>query len=404
MQLSHREPAIRHAVMALSSLYEHFQHEPKLPLLMPTNLFALRHYNAAIEKLLVNPDEAVVLVVCTIFLCIEFLQGNAQSAINHCRSGILILNKACPSSAWARICLLPMFSRLSIFPLFFGGTVSSFPCVAGLETNTPPRFSSIVDAKSSLDVLLAISIRFVRSCEDYRLGKFRCRAVPEVLRKQQGSLERSLDAWYDAFSQSRRYAHTRFEGDSFACCLLQVKLLVSQIWVNTAVERAEIAYDRHVDKFQFIVDLASQVALPESQALGQPGFIFDIGFTPLLYFVAMKCRRLSTRVEALSLMRSLGSGQETLWNLETLFHVGRRLIEIEHEIQWENISAIIQQRISVDSQVLPEESRVRDVSLDPNIVIRQDDQGGKKLWALMHSIMWRPINDLVVQRKWIAIS
>ncbi|KAK4941116.1 hypothetical protein LTR10_018916 [Elasticomyces elasticus] len=331
MQLSHREPAVRHAVVAVSSLYEKFQDVVKTPISAPANPLALRHYNAAIKELRSTRDETVVLVVCALFICIEFLQGNHQSAIEHCRSGILVLNKADTS--------------------------------------------------------------FIRNSDSYRLGELRHTTIPTWIREKQDSLVISLNEWRCAFSEFRTS-----NIDLLTCCLLQMKFLVVQIWVNVALDKSEMVYDQHIDKFQSIIDLASQASLSRSQApRPRPSFIFDMGFTPLLYFVAMKCRNLSIRLAALSFMTTLGIARETLWDLNTMYRVARRLIEIEHGIDLNSLQN------PFPRHMVPEESRVKEVMLD-EMEIRRNETGSKQLWAQMHPVLWRPVDELVTKSEWIALS
>lgn len=401
MQLSHREPAVRHALLAISSLYERFQDMAKTPALAPTDLFAVRQYNAAIKELRSARDETVVLVVCALFICVEFLQGNHQAAVEHCRSGIQVLNSASPSSVWARDQLLAIFCRIGILPFFFGCTASSFPCVAGLDPKSSTRFCSITDAQSSLDVMLSASIRFVRHSDTYRLGWLRYTTIPTSMREKQNSLVTALNEWQCAFTDFRT-TQPQSNSNSTRCCLLQMKSSVVQIWVTVALEKSETAYDQHVDKFQSIIDLASQAALSRPHTRDnarRPSFIFEMGFTPLLYFVAMKCRYLSIRLAALSLMTTLGASRETLWDLSTMYRVAQRLIEIEHEIDLH--------KVTVDGpghpQVPSEEKRVREVMLG-DIETRQDDHGYKHIWTEMRCILWSPVNELATQSEWITLS
>jgi hypothetical protein len=401
-QMSHREPAVRHAMVALSSLYEQFQDMNKSPLLASTNHFAVRHYNSAIKELLSARDDAVVLLVCALFICVELLQGNKESAIEHCRNGILILNRAAPSLSLGRDYLPLIFCRLSLFPLFFGCSVSSFPHVADLDAKTQHHFSKIADAQCSLDVLLSDSIRFIRSSEDYRLGTLRHTAVPASMWEKQDRLERSLSAWYYAFSEFHA-AQPPLDSGPSRCHLLQMRYLVTQIWVNVALERNETAYDRHLDKFRSIVDLASQVVLPGSPDHSpRPKFICEMGFTPLLYFVVMKCRSLPTRLAALSWMKELGINREILWDMNTMYCVGQRLVEMEHDITLSEIT--VQNSLPRYAEVPPEERRIREVMLDPAVDIRQDDEGHEVVWTQMHSMFWKPDDELVMKSEWMVIS
>ncbi|KIW19614.1 hypothetical protein PV08_00187 [Exophiala spinifera] len=401
-QVSHREPAVRHAVMALSSLYEQFQDMNKSPLLASINRFAVHHYNSAIKELLSARDDAVVLLVCALFICVEFLQGNKESAIEHCRNGILILNKAAPSLSLRHDYLPLIFCRLSIFPLFFGCSVSSFPYVAGLDAKAQHHFSKIADAQCSLDVLLSESIRFIRSTEDYRLGTLRHTAVPSSIREKQDCLERSLSAWFYAFSEFHA-AQPPSDSRAVRYHLLQMRYLVTQIWVNVALEQNETAYDRHLDQFRSIVHIASQVVLPGSRDHSlRPKFICEMGFTPLLYFVVMKCRSLPTRLTALSLMKELGISRENLWDLNTMYCVGRRLVEMEHDITLSEIT--VQSSLRRYAEVPLEERRIREVMLDPGVDIRQDNEGHEVVWTQMHSMLWKPVGDLVMKSEWMVIS
>lgn len=402
LQMSHREPAVRHAVVALSSLYEQFQGMNKSPLLASTDYFAVRHYNSAIKELLSSRDDAVVLLVCALFICVEFLQGNQDSAIEHCRNGILILNRAAPSLVIRHDYLPIIFCRLSIFPLFFGCSVSSFPYVAGLDAKFQHHFAKIADAQCSLDILLSESIRFIRSAGDYRLGTLRHMDVPASIREKQERLERSLHAWYHAFSEFQA-AQPPLESGPLRCHLLQMRYLVTQIWVNVALEPNEMAYDRHLDKFRSIVNLASQVVLRGSPDHSpRPKFICEMGFTPLLYFVVMKCRSLPTRLAALSLMKKLGIDRENLWDMNTMYCVGQRLVEMEHDITLSEIT--VQSSLPRYAEVPSEEERIREVMLNPGVDIRQDDEGHEVVWTQMHSVFWEPDDELVMKSDWMALS
>ena len=80
LQASHQEPAIKHAVLALSSLVEHRSFTASsaraLPLKDTANAFAIRHYNQAIEILNYGDSKHelavdVCLITCILFAYIE---------------------------------------------------------------------------------------------------------------------------------------------------------------------------------------------------------------------------------------------------------------------------------------------------------------------------------------------
>ncbi|KAJ3942847.1 uncharacterized protein N0V96_007075 [Colletotrichum fioriniae] len=94
VQFSHFEPAVRHAVLAISSLYEDFHDGARVTRQKPGNDFALSHYSAAIQRIKSAQDEQLVLLVCILFICIEYLQGDVEAALRHCKHGIMILNRS----------------------------------------------------------------------------------------------------------------------------------------------------------------------------------------------------------------------------------------------------------------------------------------------------------------------
>ncbi|KAK4941543.1 hypothetical protein LTR10_018562 [Elasticomyces elasticus] len=92
--VSHYEPAIKHAVIALSSLHELSLSNGNLEDDSADVENATKYYAKAI-KLVVDPDFVqngqaadVALSTCILFICYETLRGHYQSALSHVRSGV----------------------------------------------------------------------------------------------------------------------------------------------------------------------------------------------------------------------------------------------------------------------------------------------------------------------------
>lgn len=96
LQLSHQEPAIKHGILALSSMHEKF--EATFPS-SKADAFAFGQYMEAVKhsnKLISGHqrhgrDVEKVLVACIIFTCYENLAGNYREANMHMESGLRIL-------------------------------------------------------------------------------------------------------------------------------------------------------------------------------------------------------------------------------------------------------------------------------------------------------------------------
>ncbi|RYP72949.1 hypothetical protein DL769_004349 [Monosporascus sp. CRB-8-3] len=379
MQFSQFQPAVRHSLVSISSLYEHVRYDSQSEPLLKDNKFALLHYNTAIRELKALDSEPLVLLVCILFICIEFLQGNRQAAFQHCKHGILILKNVETAYPWAREYLGPMFRRLNMIPLFFGVDLGTFPIVTELDDPFPSHFTSIAHAQFYLDDIMNRSIHLARYSDAHALkgqSPERDPVPPEYLAEQR-SLKWALDGWDSRFQElisksppSPDLAKTYYH--------LVLRYRIAHVWVSTAFQNNETVYDEHIEKFRFTVDEAARVnagvhmSLASSRA--QPKFSFETGFLPLLYFIVMKCRCLATRIRALALMRSLGVARENLWEASSLWLTGRRIIELEHEITLDENGEPCDS--VVDWTALPpDELRIWTISTDPETRIRTGENG-----------------------------
>lgn len=338
LQLSSHEPAVRHAVLTIGTLYENFQTCPHAS--WPESggsALASLHYDKAVQCLQSIGDKSHLLLMCLLFTCIEFLRSNTQNAISHCRHAINILNGTNNKSKLLREYLEPAFTRLSIFPYFFGASPETFPSQNTSPSKLQTPFKETSEAHAALVPIVAQAIRFVRAADSARLGNTPGGdATPERERQRQ-DMDASLDKWFAMFhlyrvgSEAAPRAETTF-------CLMEMQWLVCKIWIATCQQREETAYDAHTSKFRRIVDLAklaeaSMAAKSAKQDYRPPGpFTVEMGFTPFLAFVMIKCRCLELRVAALDLMKSVSLPRESLWDYGLLSVMGRRTIEIEHQI------------------------------------------------------------------------
>ncbi|RMJ15228.1 hypothetical protein CDV36_005142 [Fusarium kuroshium] len=320
MQFSHFEPTVRHAVLAISSLYEEFARGSRITRQICGSTFAIGHYNAAIQQIKSSGDEQLILLLCILFICIEYLQGDIYAALEHCRHGIVILNNSsCPE--WAHQYLVPIFRRLSIIPFFLGGVKSMrLPSLIGFDPAMPAEFSNIAEAQSFIDNLM------LRSME----------CVLDGLDDQQSTLATLLEQWEAKAKNLVLTIPASSITDRYALYGMRLKHKVTSVYLQKPRDATETWYDQHLDTFRDVVNMAKkasqtwetarQVQVPDSS------FTFEMGFLPLMFFVVIKCRSLTTRVEALAYLAQVGPAKEGLFDVGTLYRVGRRLIELEHGI------------------------------------------------------------------------
>ncbi|KAI0379043.1 hypothetical protein F5Y04DRAFT_290737 [Hypomontagnella monticulosa] len=376
VQFSTFEPAVRHSVVAISSLYEQIQNDPDSVHPLVDNRLALGHYNSAIRRLKSMENEPLVLLVCVLFVCIEFLLRNREAAISHCNHAVRILENVEACYPWTKEYLAPIIRRLTMFPFFFTLDGSDFPPLLGLEDQIPPSFSSVDEAQYHISGITARTIRLVRWGDVYRLGDMRHKPVSEDLLAEQDTVRSLLSEWNTRFSDLRTRLPTTVIPDEMLCSIL-LRYEIACIWVETAFEYSEMVYDKYLDKFRLMVTRAaelqaSKVPKPDTIQKG-PKFIFEMGFLPLLYYIVIKCRCLETRIQALSLMKSLGVAKENLWETSTMHAAGRKIIELEHDL-------VLSEKGEISTSPVwpglpPDEMRIRDSSTNYELTTEVNEKG-----------------------------
>ncbi|KAI0105125.1 hypothetical protein GGR51DRAFT_204527 [Nemania sp. FL0031] len=367
LQFSQMEPAVRHSVVAVGALYEQVHRHQDFSLL-PDDSLVLSHYNSAISHLKNVKNESLVLLVCILFVCIEFLRDNRAAAAKHCQHGISILRRVEETFPWAKEYLSPLFRRLSVLPFFFSvGDCSRDPLLC--LDNAIPSFSTLSEAQFYLDGIVSRTVSLIRRGDTYRLGCMRHKPVSPELIAEQELARTLLDQWHSSFvqlvSKSPEPGSTRIHRSN-----MRMRYLICHVWVETAFEFHQTGYDRYLDVFRSIVDSAATVE-SSGYYITPIKFTFEMGFVPLLYFVAIKCRCLDTRLRALSLMRRLGAAKENMWEMITMFASAKRLIEIEH-----GATLTDDGKLSGEPScpgLPPDEVRARDTTSEPTPIVQVVD-------------------------------
>ncbi|KAI1847850.1 hypothetical protein JX265_013916 [Neoarthrinium moseri] len=386
IQFSNFEPSVRHSVVAISSLYEDYHCRARTVAQLRNNDFALRHYNAAIENLRKLNNEPLILLVCVLFVCIELLQGNRDAAMQHIRHGIIILERIGASYPWTVEHLAPVFRRLSVFPLFFGSSVDTFPRPAGLDAPIPARFTTFSEAQYYMDAIICQASRLIRHGDPYRYGKLLNQPVDPRLLAWQLNLELSVNDWYDSMADLNERLGLKEEQDT-AYCNAMLRYRLARSWARSAFEPNETAYDERLDDLKAIIDRAVQHShrVPRIGSNG-PRFTFEVGFVPFVIYATMHCRDLRTRLRGLIWLRECGTTRENLWEPERMYPICKRLVEIEHNIVLDKLDQPVG---PVAWEQLPiEEMRSKDFSSSPDRVLHVDADG-RKVWGSWANFVMR---------------
>ncbi|KIL92970.1 hypothetical protein FAVG1_04151 [Fusarium avenaceum] len=305
-QMTHSEPAVRHTVLAISSLFESYSlslnAEPAF------NRFAVLHYNRAIN-ILVNhtaPSIHLVLPVCVLFICIEFLRGNSEAAVIHASHGVELYKATADNSRLSTI-----LSQMNMFPLFFVEGGDEFPLLRRETNGTvegPPEFFNMGEAQSIFGHLCVESLRITRAVNSYQFNTDK--KPPEEVITMQREAEQDIQAWGDIFDKFQAARPDTDRDDSTGLALMLWYKLI-KLWLSECLETNETEDDAlRDDAISWVRETAESLKTPQ---IKNAEFIYSTGFNLMLHFTINRCRYRPLRIEALSLMRKLSRENKDEW-------------------------------------------------------------------------------------------
>ncbi|KAI7287423.1 hypothetical protein KC345_g566 [Hortaea werneckii] len=364
VQISSSEPSIRHAMVAVGAFHllrEKFpvtlstdeqahKHDPLATAVPVRKLaqvhedpFALVQYNKAIvhlAKRLQDPTAAteIALLACILFVCIEFLRGEAELAISHFKSGMGIaiqsLNfgsrkMARPASERLRNDTLPFFNRLELLSTLFGNDAPwEYP--VELQYVIPEEFANVKEARDSLVHLMNLSLRFIRHMK-YR--KYDRIVSPDDLARQE-TLHRHVTKWETKFDTLLANDISLTAKDLDATKILRVHQRVMHIWLLASTQPEECRTDVFTEEFEDIVSLGealqTEAGSREQRQEYATTFLFDMVIVSPMYFVATKCRHPQIRRRAIKLLRHT-KRRESLWDSNVSAAIAERVVAIEEQ-------------------------------------------------------------------------
>ena len=347
LQMAQSEESVRHALIAIGYLNRSQTGSLKsarsgLAATSGQETF-LTHYNKAIKSVadrISSPSYTpeVALVSCFIFVGIEILRGNYDTAMLHYNNGLRILQTLRLAQRKTRSpkigsdliekSLVPLFHRLLTTGILYGvPTELAMSLVQGTPSTPLVSFPSILDAQFAMHELRNQGLLFIRHMgENFRP----ILPPPPVKLMDQAALLHALDDWWAALANLEQATHlSRQEtvtAHSLKACYWFMYILTSSI-----TDPNQCAIDRHLPRFKAMVAHCEKVIEFSHQSTTSPAaanFTFEVSVIPYLNFTASRCRCPTTRREAVALMER-NIPREGLWDAQQQAVVARRLIEIE---------------------------------------------------------------------------
>lgn len=345
------EPAILHAVLALTSAHKYEQLETASS---PSTeeKFTLEAYGKAIHclrtdfSLQSSSSMKVILIACIVFVCLEIIQQRHATAMSHLANGLKLLDQLKLSSetnerlfdhSEPEGLIFQMLLRLKIqvnmLGHCYGFSVNINKCLS--DYRIPDRFVSTLEARKDLDILItrAFDLEY-----GFKKESARVKAARE-LKNHQIALRSDLDLWQKAFISSCLEEKTISNNWSrVACNILQMYHAMTCIMVETCLSaHQEMLFDYQSERFLFILTYAintiilstdlQEPILPEATAKMQRSIV-DIGWIPVLYYTATRCRVARIRLHAIRILEWT-SHREGMWNARVMAQVAREVMSIE---------------------------------------------------------------------------
>lgn len=381
LQLSHQEPAILHAVVAVGIVHRDqtatqdarkkaFYHG-----LDRRQAAGLQQYVKAIGFLRTRIDAAgesgharareVALLSCLLFVCLEMLWGKNMSALTHLGTGLKILtSQGTHGLAGANSLVLKgdhgdlmdelasAFVRLDCESTMFGNRTPQLHVLPSQKdiggAYIPLSFRSIDEARSYMDMLSNGMLRFRgklleitaasvsataltplsrylwdhASTRSIELGKY-----PHLLEALK-SLQESYASWASALDSFKSKERKHSEDQPRSLILLELQYFYGYLLLSTCQTTREMVCDSFNDHFSKVIRLVNRYLSSSTTTDSRPVFALDSGIIPALYLTAYKCRCPRLRREAISLM-ALAPCQEGLWDGRVIAKFMAEVVKLE---------------------------------------------------------------------------
>ncbi|KAJ5492732.1 hypothetical protein N7539_001478 [Penicillium diatomitis] len=312
-QICQKEPAVWDAIISISALFE--SSPEAIPDAKKNRNYqdALEWYVRALSRVRQQiargaVDIFVGLVSCVLFLCVEFLRGGVEEAMQLYGQGVQLILTLRAQRAFGLVAttdasllddtIIPMFIRLGMI----GFSVSQPQLHLLLQDASLKSSDSTVSLKSLRNEIsrLGAEAQFLQhACGEYLLSPDGPN-VPQHMCDLQESLLLQLANWYVAFRHLQK--STLNDPGTIALLIASHEALFVMLKVSTS--SSEVITDQFLLNFQTIVE-QSRIALNASIRPDgtQPPMTLDLNPGVALWFTCLRCREPATRREAIALLQ-----------------------------------------------------------------------------------------------------
>lgn len=369
-QLCIADPAVKHAVLAISTLYEHplldAYHPPPVGIVYSERQRrALNWYAKSVSTVLARSETEdelkqieTGLLTCLLFTSVEVQQVNIGSTVTLLEKGFNLVARYTSMCQTLSLRPAPVITSL-VVPILVRQTIlfgifghylcpSVFRILDQLIPAGPIPISSLEAARDSIYAILVRSF-FLIERATVSLGDET--GARERLENEQTYMLDWLQAWRDSM-QTYMIEHASSARDQAVyntlCCYERVVYL----WVSRCTYGYMHEDDEERQSYSAILSHAESALAYERQLKQQPlnvPFVLELTAMPALFFVGWQCRDTEICRRAASLMRQ-GPVQEYVLVTGLQIDLVQRLIAIEEHPEARTIPGIIDRSLRLPRQ------------------------------------------------------
>lgn len=363
LQASPTEPAVMHALLTLSSVHKRMQicstsSGQDDGILDHQEQFMLQQYVRTIGCLqphFVSRDRSsirVALIACVLFICLECLRGQFNTAQTHLLHGLKVLGHTQTSSgtvsdeiilqtsreevdSW----ILEAFSRLQLQLALYNQRCSSPVIIPRPEIQSSiTEFCSRKAAWTQLELILKETQHLNERSRNYQVIERHSGETYDVLLTHQKQNQAQLRHWLILFERYNDSGPCD-EYSEFAYWMLRTYHVMATIMAGVCLKPDdEMIFDSFISEFVSLVDCAGRnwkssrlvrdTLFLEKSSSELARSVVDMGWIPPLYYAALKCRNHRVRLQAIRLIEG-SSHREGFWDSRIAACLARRVMTIE---------------------------------------------------------------------------
>ncbi|EME49840.1 hypothetical protein DOTSEDRAFT_164590 [Dothistroma septosporum NZE10] len=344
LQLSHSEPAVRHAVNALGALHEerNLQRNASLRgvnITLLKNGFPLSQYSKALNEmqaLLKTPSTSLDVVLLCSLLCIYFeaLRESFIPALMHVENAVQLLQSSATFDAMiVNPSLIRAIMRMDLqSTMYLGSRVPGLPFfTAATDSVVPNSFHDLTHARDLVSTWTSRVFHFMRTVADeFKFGDPGNVPLEELAKAQ--DLEKTfltLDRLLWSFMHKPTAKLTMREQHGLG--MLRSRVKINRILSATCLYCEATMLDTYLDEFDEILTIC-QYTLASDNAERRLFLVsLDEGLIHPLFFVATHCRDGRIRRQALEQLRKLPT-LDGVWHVETTIQTAEICIRFEEAL------------------------------------------------------------------------